>query len=130
MLGEVVPRLLVTEEARNVDEDCIEQLDELVRVPFQVIEILVVGLHAETLHPLLCSASEARALVTGEVESTVRLDVLDQSLELRIGRRSHTSAPSIVRRISAGEISSSGRTRSTAPVLIAAPGIPKKSALA
>ena len=79
---------------------------------------------ADRVHPLLETPDQARPLVTGVVEAARVADVLQQSFERGIdggrhdkhGRTNPTTAPAIW---------SSARTRSTAPLAIAADGMPK-----
>src|SRR5439155_9471677 len=117
-----LPGLGVAEEAGDVDQDRVEELGELLAVLAEVVAIrLPVGC-ADRLHPLLEPAHQRRAPVAGVVEAALVADVLEQLLELRVGRaHGATGAHSST----AGAISVRGRTSSTPPARIAAPGIPK-----
>src|SRR5439155_9616774 len=76
LVRQVVPRLLVAEEARDVDQDRVEQRGELVLAFGEEALIVLEGLDPDGLHPPLESAAEAGPLVAGVVEAAVLADVL------------------------------------------------------
>ena len=81
---ERVPRALVAEEARDVDQDRVEEVRELLRVHLEEVVIFVVARDPDLVHPLLHAAHEARSLVAREVEPAVVADVVEQRLEAGI----------------------------------------------
>src|SRR6185503_161207 len=77
------------------------------------------------------AALQAGSLVAREVEPAALHDELEEGLELFVLVFGHQDAPPSVRSVArARGISSRDRTKSTAPVWIAAEGIPKNSELA
>src|SRR5690349_12342215 len=94
----------------------------------EVIHVFQVTVDADVLHALVDSSLKAGSLVAGEVEPPAGLQELQQCLELggRF-RGAHSACSPTTRVLSAEDISSNGRTKSTFPVSMAAPGIPKNS---
>ena len=78
---QVSPRLRITKEARDVDENGVEEQAELLGVRREVGLIRVVRLDADRLQALLDTAHEARPLVGGEIEAAGALQIVEQSLE-------------------------------------------------
>src|SRR5207244_4910488 len=86
------------------------------------------ALQVERLYPLGHTPRETRPLVPGEVESAAHPEILEERLERpAVFRFHHWTCPFITSVTSAGAISSSGRTKSTLPLSMAAPGMPKNS---
>src|SRR5262249_2800463 len=83
---QVVPRLRVSKEAGDVDEDRVEEEAELLRMGLEVALIAVVRIHADGLLPLLDTTHQARPLVGGEIEAARALQVFEQRLEPRVIR--------------------------------------------
>src|SRR5207245_9316239 len=80
------------------------------------------------LHALGHTPRDAPPLVPGEVEPTRVPEMLEERLEhAALFRFHHCACPFITSVTSAGAISSSGRTKSTLPLSVAAPGMPKNS---
>src|SRR5438477_1166940 len=96
----------------------------------EVVEVVAEALQVERLYALGHTPRDARSLVAGEVESAGGAEMLEERLEhaalFRLRLR-HCTCPFITRVTSAGAISSSGRTKSTLPLSMAAPGMPKNS---
>src|SRR5262245_16164455 len=148
LVAEVLPDLLVTEEGGDVDQDEVEQRRELVRMDLEVVQVFGVRVDADELHPFVDPAPERRALVPGEVEPATVPQELQERLEhpvVAVGHRSrivavghrcsivvvgHRCSTPFTNVRRAPAISSSGSTKSTQPVWIAAPGIPKNSEVA
>src|SRR6266508_565520 len=98
---------------------------------FEIVDIIAVLFDIHGLHPLQHPAHEAGPFVTREIEAAALPQVLQQMLELGVGFccRAHPTSSLVTRLISAFGISANGSTKSTAPVCIAAPGMPKNSEL-
>src|SRR5439155_19068042 len=77
---------------------------------------------ADALQPLLEAAHETRTAVSGVVEAALVAHELEEAFERGI-RLAHRTAPA--HWSTAGAMASRGRTSSTPPARIAAPGIPK-----
>jgi hypothetical protein len=86
LVRDELPRRCVAEERRDVDQDRVEELDELVRVRFEVAAVLGVVVQPESLHALRHAPHQARPLVALEVEAALALYEVEELLELR-GRR-------------------------------------------
>ena len=84
LLGDVVPRAPVAEEAGDVDQDRVEQPRELLGVAGEVLAVGLVALGADDVHPLLEPPHEGRALVARVVEATGVANELEERLELGI----------------------------------------------
>ena len=90
----------------------------------EVVHVIGEPLDADALHPLLHAPHQARAFVGREIEPARASQVVEQRLEIPgFLRLAHATV--LASAVSAGPISPSGRTYSTAPVSIAACGIPK-----
>jgi hypothetical protein len=74
LFREVIPGRRIAEERRDVDEDRVEELDELVGVVFEALPVSRVVGHADRLHATLEAPRQARALVAREIEASVLLD--------------------------------------------------------
>src|SRR6185436_18025850 len=118
----------VAEEPCDVDQNRVQELGELPRLGFQVAAVVIVGVHARRLHALLETPHEARPLVLRIVEPPRLVDEVEELFEPGIELRAHAAAPGATMRLRAAPISAAGRTWSTAPVSMAAPGIPKNCA--
>jgi hypothetical protein len=81
LVAQVVPRLGVAEEARDVDQDGVEQRVELVRVQLQVVDVVAVVGDRHLAHPVRDAPHQARALVPGEVEAPRLLQVREHVFE-------------------------------------------------
>jgi hypothetical protein len=81
-----VERLTIAEERRDVDQDRVEQLGELVLVDLEIVEVRGVGVDPDRGHPLVDAARERCPFVRGEVEPAGVLQVFEEALEFR-GRR-------------------------------------------
>src|SRR5229473_833041 len=80
-------------------------------------------------HPLCDAAQEGGPLVAAEIETARLSQVLEQTPEVGAFRLlGHLDNSFMTSVTSAGAISSSGRTKSALPDLIAAPGMPLNSA--
>jgi len=101
---------------------------ELPWLGLQVAAVVLVGVDARRLHALLETPHEARPLVLRVVESSRLVHEVEELFEPGIELRAHARAPGATMRLRAGPISAAGRTWSTAPVSMAAPGIPKNCA--
>src|SRR5581483_3477509 len=95
----------------------------------EIVPVLIEAARADGLQPLGEPPHQTGALVAREVEAARATDVLQKILEARIDRRRH-ERHGRTNSSTAAAMPSSPRTLSTAPVAIAAPGIPKYSALA
>src|SRR5262249_47684540 len=82
LLAQELPRELVAEERRDVDEDRVEELDELDRVLLEEGAVLVVAGDVTHLESLVDATGEARLLVAGEVEAARVPDVPEQRVEV------------------------------------------------
>src|SRR3954467_15428060 len=71
----------VSEERRDVDQDGVEQRGELVSAGLQKIEVVLVALASDLVHPVSHAARQRRALVSGEVETPLIAHVAQQGLE-------------------------------------------------
>src|SRR5206468_10326640 len=85
-LLEVFPGIRVSEELRDVDEDHVEEEAELLRMDLEVVEVLLIALDAEHLHPALEAPRQRRALVPAKVEAAAALQMGEERLELLVGR--------------------------------------------
>ena len=86
LCGEVVPRLRVAEERRDVDQNRVEQDLELLGVNLEIVAILGDAGQMQLVEPLLHSPSERWTLVAGEVEPARRVEIVEQEFELWVGR--------------------------------------------
>src|SRR5262249_24381084 len=75
------PGLGITEERRHIDKDRVEEVLELVGMNLQIVDVVLVVVEADLLHPLLDSTREGCPLVTGEVERARSAEMLEQLLE-------------------------------------------------
>src|SRR5205814_5301523 len=82
---------------------------------------------ADRVHALQEATGEARPLVSRVVEAARFADVLEEALEGGIGRVRRHDRDGRTNSTSAGAIRSSARTWATAPLAIAAAGMPKNS---
>ena len=147
-LPHLVPRLGVAEEARDVDQDDVEEGLVLVGVAVEVVDVGGEAGHVELRHPMADAAEERKLLVLAEVEVVFGVELLEQTLELRVrdvlggaprpavacrlfelvdlvAHRFAASAPSgWTRRTMAGPMSSSSSLKSTQPVAYALAGMP------
>jgi hypothetical protein len=89
LLREVIPGGRIAEERRDVDEDRVEELRELVRVLFEAVAIGRVVGRADSLHATLETPRQARALVAREVEASVLPHEEEQVFELGVDLRGH-----------------------------------------
>src|SRR5262245_28104499 len=71
-------------DARDVDEDRVEQLGELIRTDLQVVEVVAIVRDADVRHALRDPPLEARPLVAGEVEAARRLEEGQQLVEVAV----------------------------------------------
>src|SRR5439155_9900716 len=125
--AKVFPRGGVAKEARDVDQDGVEEVGELPGMGLEVFEVVAVPLQVEHLGSLAHAPREARPLVPGEVESAAAPQMLEQRLERpAVFHVLHCTCP-FISVTSAHAISSRGRTKSTLPLSMAAPGMPKNS---
>src|SRR5262249_10172506 len=81
LAGEEVPCGRVAKEARDVDEDRVEEGGELVGVDLEVVLVVGEALAADLLHPLADPPAQRRALVAGEGEPPRAVRVFDEQLE-------------------------------------------------
>src|SRR5262249_47764432 len=81
VLGKEVPRGRIPEEGRDVDEDGVEKVWELVRVDFEVVGVGGEAFDAQNLHAAEDAAHQTRALVGAEVEAAGPLEVIQQRVE-------------------------------------------------
>ena len=126
--AQAFPRWSVAKEARDVDQHGVEEGGELLGMHLEVVEVVAEALQVERLYPLGHTPRETRPLVPGEVESAAHPEILEERLERpAVFRFHHWTCPFITSVTSAGAISSSGRTKSTLPLSMAAPGMPKNS---
>ena len=70
--------------SRDVDEQRVEELLVLVRVHFEIVEVVAEALALDRVHPPAEAALEAGALVAAEVEAARALEEAQQHLEPRI----------------------------------------------
>src|SRR5439155_13504404 len=92
-----VPDGGIAEEARDVDQDRVEELRELVRMLVEIRLVVGIRLDPERLHALGETAGETRPLVAAVVEASSLPDVVEQLLEGRralVGGGRHASAAS------------------------------------
>src|SRR5437588_6040551 len=128
LVDEVLPDLRISEETGDIDEDVVEQLLEFIWMNLEVILIRGVGIDSHIMHAFGDPALQARPLVPGEVEGPARPEEFQEGLEVRVDDLSAQSVRSPVTGfVRAEAISSSGSTKSTFPVSMAAEGIPKNS---
>src|SRR5207253_1503403 len=127
VLGQIVPAVLVAEEFRDVDQDLVEERGELFGMDLEVVEIGAEAVNAELRASQRHPPNQARALVAGEVKPTRVAKVFDQGLEIGSGLQRQSTAAPASSAMRPGAISSSGKTKSNAPVAIAADGMPKNS---
>src|SRR3954447_9334141 len=127
VLLDELPCILVAEEAGDVDQDRVEKAGELVAVRVQVLAVLVERLHADGVHALQEATRQARPLVPRVVEAARVADVFEETLEGGISRICRHDRDGRTNSTSAGAIRSSARTWATAPLAIAAAGMPKNS---
>src|SRR5262249_12512599 len=130
LLAEVLPGGEIAVEARDVDQDRVEQESELFRVDLEIVDVVGEARDVDRLHPLENPAHQARALVGREVEPARALQVVEERLEFRRGLRDHSASPAVTRVTRAEGISIRGRMKSTLPVWIAAFGMLKNSLVA
>src|SRR5439155_23667689 len=100
----------------------------LAGMDLEIVGVLAEARHLDVLHALLHAPHQARPLVAPEVEASAALQVLEQSIEFAFRGVVHKVAAA--RFISARPMRSSGSTKSTWPVPIAACGMPKNAELA
>src|SRR6266576_389932 len=128
-LLQVFPRLGISKVTGHVDEDGVEEGGEFVGVRLQVFDIIGIIFDADLRHPLGDPAYQRRPFVAAEVEATGVPNVLQKTRKVGTHRLlAPRTTPSATRVVSAEGISSSLRTKSAWPDLIAAAGIPKNSA--
>src|SRR5262249_37778205 len=82
VLIECVPRFRIAEERGDVDQDGVEQLSELVRVYLEVILVVSERTDVHLLHSPGDPAYHGGALVPGEVERAVGLQILEERIEV------------------------------------------------
>src|SRR5207237_856134 len=96
----------------------------------EVIDVIREAIDMHRLHALAHSPHQTGTFITGKIEATALPQVLEQMLEFRVlFGWAHATSPFRTKVTRAEEISSNGRTKSALPVCIAAPGMPKNSAL-
>ena len=88
-----LPGLGIPEEARDVDEDGVEQELELLGMRLEIAPVLLVRRAAHGLQALLDAAHEARGLVGAEVEAAGGLQVVEERLDALV-IRAHRPLPS------------------------------------
>lgn len=81
LLGEHLPGIGVPEEARDVDQDRVEEGGELLGLQRQHVLVLVERPDTDLVHAVAHAAYQARPLVAGEVEGAVVAEELQQPLE-------------------------------------------------
>src|SRR5207249_1484098 len=97
---------------------------------FEVIDVIREAIDMHRLHALAHSPHQTGTFITGKIEATALPQVLEQMLEFRVlFGWAHATSPFRTKVTRAEEISSNGRTKSALPVCMAAPGMPKNSAL-
>ncbi len=105
VLAQVLPGVRVAQEARDVDEDRVEQRGVLAGLRRQTVLVVLEGVDAHDVHAVAHPPHEALPLVPGEVEAPLLLQVPQQRLELRVGCCVHVcSAPvphGLARRVTA-----------------------------
>src|SRR5262249_31121508 len=77
------------EERRDVDQDCVEELDEFLGMDFKKIDVIAEVRDFHLLHALVDAAHEAGALVAGEIESARAPQVVEQVFKIAIAFGSH-----------------------------------------
>src|SRR4029077_16156978 len=117
----------VTKEGGDIDEDLVEEDRELFGMDLQIVLVRGKGAQAKLGAALADAPHDRVSLVPAVVEAAVLAQVLEQHLELLAGLQSQSRSPLPSRLWSAPGISSSESTKSTAPVRMAADGIPKNS---
>src|SRR5262249_19047782 len=93
---EEFPGLRIAKEARDVDENRVEEQREFLRVRLEVVAIAQVFVDAGRLHALLHSPPQAGSLVRGEIEAAAAPQVLEQLFELLsvpLLARRHAASP-------------------------------------
>ena len=123
VLAEELPGRRITEEARDVDEDRVEEPLGLLGMPAEVLDVGVGVGDASLRHPGLDAAGERRHLVIAEVEMMLGAELLEQPEQRRArlalfvarrrlvgGHRAEAPAPLPARRASNGAIAARART--------------------
>ncbi len=118
LLRQEVPGLGIPVEARDVDEDCVEQETIFFGMHLQVILIVRKSPDADLMHSFLNSAADTGPLIACKVKAARALEKLQQRLKLPVRLRAlHGGIPPLVTKvIKASGISVKGRIRSTLPV--------------
>src|SRR5207302_7071327 len=127
VLGQVIPCLGITEKLGDIDQDLVEQDRELFGMHLEVVVICAEVVDAELHAPLGDPPHQAGTFVARKVEPPRVAEKLDQALEIAATFEFQSGAPAATSITSLGAIASNASTKSTTPVLIAAPGIPKNS---
>src|SRR5207245_5014889 len=96
----------------------------------QAVHVVGEALDGQVLHPFPNASHQSGTLVACEVKTAAAFDVLQQGF--KFGRDFYTNhrASPATRATRAAEISSRERMKSTFPVWMAAPGMPKNSEVA
>src|SRR5262249_3566183 len=130
LLAEVLPGGQIAEEARDVDQDRVEEERELLGVDLEIVDVVVEGGDVDHLHALENPSHQTRALVGREVEPARALEILEERLEIGRGVGDHPASSAVTRVTRAEGISFSGKMKSTLPDWIAAFGMLKNSLVA
>jgi hypothetical protein len=74
-VAQIGPRIGITEESGDVDQDPVEDRREFIRVDLQVVEVVGISRDRQLGHPAVDPAHQARSLVAGEVEAACLLQI-------------------------------------------------------